>query len=91
MIDEAELLTRQAAYVDTVRALGRRERTIGLVACLVGVIVLVVSRYRVGAPMWGVWLGVAIIGVGWALFLYDVIRRARFLRAYPFDATRFDG
>jgi len=55
------------------------------VACLVGAILLVWGRVVEGAPFWAVVAGLAIIGVGWSLFAYVIIRRTRYVRAHPFD------
>ena len=61
MIEEAEELHRRVAYLDTVRGLHRRERLIGLVGCLVGVVLLVIGRFRPGAPVWLTWAGLAVV------------------------------
>ena len=44
MIDDSALNTRRAAYAETIRALGRRERGVGFVACLAGAILLIWGR-----------------------------------------------
>jgi hypothetical protein len=46
MIDDAASLDRQSAYLEQVRALGRPQRTAGFIACLVGVLVMVLARFR---------------------------------------------
>jgi len=85
MIDDSALNTRKAAYADTIRALGRRERGVGFVACLLGAILLIWGRTGQGAPFWAVVAGLATIGAGWLLFAYVIIRRTRYVRAHPFD------
>ncbi len=85
MIDDSDLNTRKAAYVDTIRSLGRRERGIGFLACLVGALLLIWGRSVQGAPVWAVWAGLVTIGVGWSLFAYVILRRTRYVRAHPFD------
>ncbi len=85
MIDDSDLNIRKAAYADTIRGLHRRERGFGFVACLLGAILLVWGRVVEGAPFWAVVAGLAIIGAGWSLFAYVIIRRTRYVRAHPFD------
>jgi hypothetical protein len=85
MIDDSVLNTRRAAYADTIRSLGRRERGLGLVACLVGAILLIWGRTVQGAPFWAVVAGLVTIGAGWLLFAYVILRRTRYVRAHPFD------
>jgi len=77
--------SREAAYLETLRGLGRPERTAGVIACLVGVVIMVLARYRFGGEPWLLWSGVAICAVGWALFIYAVARRLIWIRAHPFD------
>ena len=85
MHDDPALIDRQAAYVDQIRALGRPQRLAGLVASLVGVLVLVVGRYRFPDAPFITWAGAATIAFGWACFVYAVARRFLWTRAHPFD------
>lgn len=84
MTDNA-LNARRAAYYDTVKSLGRRERGLGLLACLAGALLLIWGRSAEGAPFWAVIAGLVTIGAGWLLFAYVIIRRTRYVRAHPFD------
>jgi uncharacterized membrane protein len=83
--DEARDLGRQAAYIDAVRRREVGTRNAGFLACLVGALILIASRFTAGLPAWGVWAGLAVILVGWALFTISVFRRAAWVRAHPFD------
>jgi len=85
MIDDSVLNTRRAAYADTIRSLGRRERGIGFVACLLGALLLIWGRTVAGAPAWAVVAGLGTIAAGWLLFAYVLVRRTRYVRAHPFD------
>ena len=84
MSHEADLIARQSAYVDTVRALGRRERNAGFVACLVGVLILIWARFVPGAPAFVLWIAIAVIVLGWGLFVWSVLRRFSYIRSHPF-------
>ena len=82
--DPAEL-TRRAAYLDMLRSQGRATRTAGLVASLVGVLILALGRFRLGGAPWLLWTGVVVIGFGWSCFVYALVRRSRWFRAHPYD------
>ena len=85
MNDDPALIDRKSAYLDSIRALGRRERSLGLIACLAGVLIMVVGRFRLAGEPWLVWGGAAVVAVGWALFVYAFARRLLWVRAHPFD------
>ena len=85
--DEIQHLDRQSAYLDTVRAVGRPARMAGVVCCLVGVLVLVVARFKLGGLAWMLWCGAGVVAAGWALFIYAVARRLLWIRAHPFDSN----
>ena len=85
MIDDSALNMKKAAYADTIRALGRRERSVGFIACLLGALLLIWGRMVSGAPDWAVVAGLVTIATGWLLFAYVILRRTRYVRAHPFD------
>jgi len=55
----------------TVRAI----RNAGFVACLIGVLTMLGGRFVAGVPVWAVWVGLAVIAVGWALLAISSLRR----------------
>ena len=65
------------------RAEQRFLRNAGFVACLFGVLALIAGRFMPGAPVWGVYVGVGIIALGWGLFAWSMLRRAAYARAHP--------
>jgi hypothetical protein len=83
--DEAATLERQSVYLDRVRSLGRPQRVAGFIACALGVAMMVLARYRLGGAPWVLWPGVAVVAVGWMLFIYAIVRRLTWVRAHPFD------
>jgi len=85
MMDDPNELNRRAAYLDQVRGMYRRERTVGISGCLIGVMLLIWSRYRVDAPPWAMWIALAVIVSAWLLFGYVVFKRTAWVRAHPFD------
>ncbi len=90
MNDEAATLDRQAAYVERVRALGRPQRFAGFIACALGVGMMVMAKYRFDGAPWLLWPGVAVIALGWFLFVYALARRLVWVRAHPFDPNASD-
>ncbi|WP_269713445.1 hypothetical protein [Caulobacter sp. NIBR2454] len=87
-MSDADLVKRQSAYVDTLRNLGKRERTFGLIASLFGVLMLMWATYRgEGARSLLGFAGVGVVALGWILFISVVVRRARFVRSNPFPQS----
>jgi uncharacterized membrane protein len=86
-MDDPAQLDRQTAYLEHVRSLGRPARFAGFVACALGVAMMVLARYRLGGAPWVLWSGVAVIALGWGLFIYALARRLTWVRAHPFDSN----
>ena len=84
-LDDPEVLIRRAAYIDRIRGMYQRERTIGIFGCLVGVLLLIIARYRMPGAPWAMWAAIAIIGAAWLLFAYVIFKRTAWVRAHPFD------
>ena len=87
MSDDTAQLDRQSAYLDQVRALGRPQRFAGFVACALGVAMMVLAKYRLNGAPWLLWPGVAIVALGWLLFIYALVRRLVWVRTHPFDSN----
>jgi hypothetical protein len=85
MGDEAVALARRTIYLDQMRVQGRAARYGGMVACLIGVMILIVARFKLGAPLWMLWTGGLIVAAGWGLFVYSLLRRLAWVRTHPFD------
>ena len=85
MTDDPAQLANRVAYLDTIRSQGRRARTVGLIASLLGVLILVLGRFRLGGAMWLLWTGLVVIGFGWSCFVYALVRRHRWMRSHPYD------
>jgi len=85
MIDDPAILERQAAYLETLRTLGRPIRMVGFVACLAGALMLIYARFRLNGEPLLLWSGAGVVAVGWGCFVYAVVRRLMWLRAHPLD------
>ena len=64
-----------------VRHLHANKQTAGLLACVAGAVLLIWGRVRPEAPELAVAAGLALIGLGWALFAYVIVMRTRYVRA----------
>ncbi|MFN3858352.1 MAG: hypothetical protein ACK4RV_11435 [Caulobacter sp.] len=85
MIDEAELLQKRIAYIDTLRGLYRKERLVAFGLVLAGAAILIGSAYVRALPQAAIWAGYALLAVGWVLMIYVVWRRSQWRRANPFN------
>jgi len=65
----------------SVRQLHANKQTAGLLACVAGAVLLIWGRVRPEAPELAVAAGLALIGLGWALFAYVIVMRTRYVRA----------
>jgi hypothetical protein len=52
-------------------------RTLGLIACLTGAMLMIAARFSGHLPQFGVWVGLGLILLGWALFALSILRRPR--------------
>ena len=89
MHDDLVLLIRRAAYVDEIRLVAIRARKVGLAVLVMGLTIFAWAAWR--GP--GVHSGLAhsaeaAIVLGWALFVYVMFKRTRYVRAHPFDPER---
>jgi hypothetical protein len=62
---------------DSIRAI----RNTGYVACLIGVLVMLLGRFRAGAPAWLVYVGLAVVVFGWGFLVLSMVRAAAEARA----------
>ncbi|MFO1014455.1 MAG: hypothetical protein U1E50_11910 [Caulobacteraceae bacterium] len=86
MTGEAEDLTRRAAYLDTLRRLYSRTKFAGYVLCLVGILVLVWAKFRGPGPLSPIGIaGIVIVTAGWAIFVYVIVQRTRYVRRHPYN------
>ena len=87
MIDDPQDLARRVAYIDEIRSVAQRERTLGFVLCLLGVLGLAFAAYRLEAGAFSVpgYAALAVIILGWSLLAYAIVKRTRYVRAHPFD------
>ncbi len=89
MHDDLVLLIRRAAYVDEIRSVALRARKIGYAIILLGLMTFVWAAWRgPGVHSELAHSAEAAIVLGWALFIYVMFKRTRYVRAHPFDPER---
>jgi hypothetical protein len=74
------------AEIARIRAHHKGTRTAGIIACLIGVLVMVAGRFMAGAPVWLVSVGVGIAVLGWGLIAFALISRLALARALVMKA-----
>lgn len=85
LADEAASIQRRMAYFDKVRSLHKTKRTIGIVGCLIGCLVMLWGAQR--GPDVLRYVGLGIVGASWLLFIYVTITRAMYVRKNPLEAS----
>ena len=84
-MDEAELIRKKAAYIDTLRGLYRRERLVGFGLILTGFLLILPSWWALTWSQLAINVGYGLIAIGWVIFIYVIWRRTAWRRANPFD------
>ncbi|MDB5471567.1 MAG: hypothetical protein JWR84_3127 [Caulobacter sp.] len=87
MIDDPEELKRRIAYIDTLRALHRFERLIGLMVIMLGVGIVVLSTYT-PLPKLVILGGYSLLAAGWVVFIYVIWKRTAWRKANPFETWK---
>ncbi len=86
LTDDPVLIEKRIAYIDKVRGTAKHIHTGGFAVCLAGVVLLIWAAMKgpgATSPLGFAALGV--IAVGWAMLIYVIVARQRFVRAHPFD------
>jgi hypothetical protein len=64
-----------AEQIDAIRAHHRGTRNVGLVACLIGVLIMIAGRYVAAAPEWLMSVGVGVVVLGCGLIAFAMWKR----------------
>jgi type IV secretory pathway TraG/TraD family ATPase VirD4 len=76
------------AWIKQVRGLHRTKRMLGFAGVILGAAMLVWWKLDAAAPPWALWTGTAILVASWALFVYVIIARYRWVKRNPYSATQ---
>lgn len=80
--DELEV-ARRIAWVSQVRGLHRNKRVGALMGCALAIAMMLWSRFA-GGPAWALPAGLAVVGASWAVFLFVMVDRYRWVKANPY-------
>jgi hypothetical protein len=83
-----DLTEQRLSYLKEVRGPNSGKRTLGFAVSLLGAMLLIWGRIRVDSPPMAIPSGLVLIATGWALFIYVIVMRARYVRTHPFDPKR---
>ena len=82
------LTEQRLSYLQEVRGLNSGKHTLGFAVSLLGAMLLIWGRMRVDSPPMAIPSGLVLIATGWALFIYVIVMRTRYVRTHPFDPKR---
>ena len=84
--EDVVFMIRRAAYVEEIREVALRARRMGWAALFMGAVTLAWAVFR-GPGMHSrvAHSAEAAIVLGWALFVYVMFKRTRYVRSHPFD------
>lgn len=83
MIEMTAAQDRYLARLKALRADHRAATSAGVVACLIGLVLIVAGQYVTGFPRWAPYAGLAVIVFGWGLFALGIFKGIAFWRANP--------
>ena len=77
----------QLAWIARVRGLHRIKRMLGFAGIVLGACIVVWWKLDASAPEWALWVGAAILGASWILFVYVIVARYLWVRKHPYGAA----
>jgi type IV secretory pathway TraG/TraD family ATPase VirD4 len=75
------------AWIAKVRGLHRIKRLLGFAGIVLGASTLVWWKLDPSAPEWALWVGAAVLGVSWTLFVYVIVARYLWVKKHPYGAA----
>jgi hypothetical protein len=75
--------TLQAWYAH-VRSMHRNKRLAGFAGCAVAIGLLMYGKFTPGAPPWMTGAGLALAGISFALFIFVMFDRLRWVNKHPY-------
>ena len=87
--DDLVFMIRRASYVREIRAVALGTRKIGWATLVAGLLMVAWATLRgPGVHSTAAYSGETAIVLGWALFIYVMVKRTRYVRAHPFEPNR---
>lgn len=80
---DSELAAR-LVWINKARRLHRNKRLIGLAGVVLGACLVVWRKLDGTAPDWGLWTGIGVLVVSWAIFIYVIVARWQWVKKNPY-------
>ncbi len=77
-------LEARLAWIGKVRRLHHAKRMIGFAGIVLGACVVIWWKLDAAAPDWALWTGVGVLVASWALFIYVIVARWRWVKDNPY-------
>ena len=75
---------RRVAWITKVKLMHRNKRMLGLAGIVLGASMVVWARFSLDAPSWAWPAGIAVLGLSWAVFIYVIFDRWRWVKMNPY-------
>lgn len=87
--EDVVFMIRRGSYVSEIRSVALRARRVGWMALFLGAVTFTWAAVSgPGLHSRAAHGGEAAVALGWALFLYVMVQRTRYVRDHPFDPER---
>jgi membrane protein YdbS with pleckstrin-like domain len=75
---------RRLAWINKVRTMHRNKRMIGFAGIVLGACLLLWWKFSADAPAWSMAAGWVVLAFSWALFIYVIVDRWRWVKKNPY-------
>ncbi len=79
--------SERLAWIAKVRGLHRNKRMAGFAGTMAGAGILLWWKFTPAAPEWAMWAGGGLLVASWALFIYVIVDRYRWVKQNPYKAA----
>ena len=76
------------AWITHVKGLHRSKRLLGFAGIVLGAAMLVWWKLDRTAPDWAMWASLGVLAASWALFIYVIVSRWRWVKANPYSPRK---
>jgi type IV secretory pathway TraG/TraD family ATPase VirD4 len=73
------------AWFKRVRGMHRNKRMLGFAGIMLGAGILLWWKFDAAAPQWALWTGLAVLLASWAVFVFVILARWRWVKANPYQ------
>lgn len=73
------------AWITHVRRLHRNKRMLAFAGIVLGAAMLVWWKSDPTAPNWAMWASIGVLAVSWAVFIYVIVARWKWVKVKPYS------